>query len=375
MKAAGMCPHGNFPSSCPLCAEERNKEKTEEEPKPLQFQERDPFDDFLEHIDQQGSRREPTEREREKMDKSLSALGQLFEGTGIRWQLDGALNISLMRGEYIGIHKDLDVSIEADEMTLLEKKLGERGYGLFLSYLKDPEQPRGKKVMERVSAAMFLDAAEKDHGRHPMIAAVDAKGLIREVGDLNFIDTHVVRRVDGDPIGWHGVRLPQDWYEPVSTPFQGTELLLSKPAKVAYFKLHGTRSYDKTDLKLLAESGKMTATDVEQVATVMTAEQEARLKRAEGIFDGIFARFEPTMDKDQIKQVFANDSVVGARLKEMSAQLDELSELIVTSGKRTFGELQTDIVRIFQLDATIAKEQQQLDELRSWVKSATLATE
>lgn len=291
MKAADMCLHNNFPSSCP-----KRNEPQETSPElaeaavgePLRFQERDPFDDFLEHIDRRGTRREPTEQEREKMDKSLVALGKLFEGTGIRWQLDGALNISLMRGDYIGIHKDLDISIEADDAELLENELKKRGYGLFVSSLKDPSEPRGKKVMERVNAKEFLVAAESDHLRHPMIAVVDERGRIREVGDLNFIDPHIVRRSNGNPMGWHGVELPEHWGVPTPAHFQGTELMLSHPAKVAYYKLHGTRSYDRTDLKLLAESDAFTLVDVDELEGVMRAEQSARIDRAAKLFDAIF---------------------------------------------------------------------------------------
>lgn len=363
-----MCPHGNFPSGCRQCAEEQRPENIDVASGHLQFQECEPFAD-LEHSDQQGIRREPTMDEKEKMDKSLLALGRLFEGTGIRWQLDGALNISLMRGEYIGLHKDVDISIEADQIQLLEKKLEEQGYGLFVSYLKNPAQPRGKKVMERVDASAFLKVAEANNETHLKIAAVDEKGLIREAGDLNFIDTHVVKRVDGDPVGWGGVRLPQEWYDPEPLAFQGVELLLSKPAKVTYFKLHDTRVYDHMDLKLLAESGKMTMKDVEQVASVIDVEQQVFMKHAEVFFNSMFARLEPKMTKEQVQKAFVSDHVVEKRLADSAGQLDELSELVVSSGKYSFTELQNDIVRIFQLDATFVKQKQQIDELRGRVRS------
>ncbi len=71
------------------------------------FQERDPFDDFLEHIDQNAERREPTSEEKTRMDNNLIKLGQIFSDSNLNWQLDGALNISLMKGEYIGIHAGL----------------------------------------------------------------------------------------------------------------------------------------------------------------------------------------------------------------------------------------------------------------------------
>ncbi len=42
------------------------------------FQKRDPFDDFMEHIDQDAERRSPTEAEIEKMDKNMIHLGKIL---------------------------------------------------------------------------------------------------------------------------------------------------------------------------------------------------------------------------------------------------------------------------------------------------------
>lgn len=123
----------------------------------FKFQERDPFDDFMEHIDQNAERRAPTPEEKQRMDANLIKLGKVFEGSDIKWHIDGALTISLIKGEYIGIHKDVDISIEQGELEKVDGQLERSGYGLFLSYQKDPNEPRGKKIMERVGAREFSD--------------------------------------------------------------------------------------------------------------------------------------------------------------------------------------------------------------------------
>ncbi|MDP3985360.1 MAG: hypothetical protein Q8P82_01225, partial [bacterium] len=175
----------------------------------FKFQERDAFEDFLAHIDQDGERRAATESEREQMDENISKLGTLFEGSDLRWQIDGALNISLARGEYIGIHKDVDVSIERDELEKIDAQLERKGYGLFLSYAADSADPESKKIMERVGARQFSQADED----HLLIAAIDEQGKIRENETLNFIDVHLAKRdAQGSPLGARDVVLPEKWY-------------------------------------------------------------------------------------------------------------------------------------------------------------------
>ena len=119
----------------------------------------------MEHIDQNAERREPTPEEKTQMDNNLIKLSQIFGDSKLSWQLDGALNISLMKGEYIGIHKDTDISIEKEELEQANQQLGKSGYGLFLSHEKDPN---GKKLMERVGPNL----SEEEAG-HLVVAAVD----------------------------------------------------------------------------------------------------------------------------------------------------------------------------------------------------------
>ncbi len=100
------------------------------------YQELGSFDYFMANIDKNEERRTPTPEEKERMDASLVQLGKIFGSSNTRWHIDGALNISLMKGEYIGIHKDVDISIEKDEIEKVDGQLARNGYGLFLSYLK-----------------------------------------------------------------------------------------------------------------------------------------------------------------------------------------------------------------------------------------------
>lgn len=365
---SGMCPHGNFPGRCSVCKEQQ---ESVEAPEPIRFQERDPFDDFLVHIDQDGVRREPTQKERERMDRSLIALGKLFEGTQIRWQLDGAINISLMSGDYIGIHKDIDLSVDADDLEEVEELLESRGYALFLSSLKDPSQPRGKKMMERVSAARFREAAEKDETtHHPMIVRIDVRGMIQEGGDLNFIDTHIVRRNEEHrPIGWSGVVLPEEWYEQQSVEVQGARVQISHPAKVAYFKLHGDRVYDQMDLRSLAKSGRLSPADMVTMRELINQELNNRLKQAEQIFGRIIDGVTTLTDQEEVMRLFEEDPFIRRRMNDsLREQLRELSQVVVQTQKRTFVDLQEDVVRIFRVKEIGKRLLEKIQQVEDWMQ-------
>lgn len=340
----GLCPHGNFTESCGACLEETTKDVRDsgaETSTGMLLQERDPFDDFLAHIDG-GQRREATAEEQEQMDLRLRELGALFEDSDIRWQLDGALNISLLRGGYIGIHKDVDISIEADEIEKIDTHLGKKGFGLFLSKLIDSEDPKSKRLMERVGGERFTQALEQDSFiEHAMIAAVDKRGKILESEGLNFIDVHVVRRIGGNPVGRNDVQLPEKWFEPIRHEFQGTELLLSHPAKVAYFKLRETRPYDEADLKLLVETEKVTKEDVAEIRKLVLQEKELREKRTETMMKRILGNINSEMGENQIFDQFISDPEISSKAGEKRVQeiLKTLAKGIAQQTDRTYENL------------------------------------
>lgn len=235
----------------------------------IRFQERDPFEDFLDHPEHGGQRREASGAERASMDASLKKLARIFSNVPDGWQVDGALNISFIVGDYIGVHKDVDISIDPEKIEHIERELRNNGYGLFLSYPKDKKNFRGVKIMERVRHNSFTT----EQAEHLMIAAIDQSGKILNQGDLNFIDVHLVRRNEqGAAVGFGGVPLPSVWQYPRHYSFHGTTIVGSHPARVAYYKLHDARAYDSHDLQLLAESGVLSVEDANDIERVCGSE-------------------------------------------------------------------------------------------------------
>ena len=236
------------------------------------LQERDEFsDEVTKDEDKPEIRSVPTESEKLEMDKKLIDLGKLFAGSDVRWQLDGALNISLMKGEYIGLHKDVDLTIEPADLEKLDEHLFKRGYGLFLT-LRTPGKP-GKRILKRMSPREVNTLPENGY----VLCAVDAIGKIKPA-KLSSVDVHFIQKNEaGEPTGFSkNIVLPKEWYDPQPVNFQGQEINLSHPAKVIYFKLYATRPYDMTDVMDLLKTGKVTSSDVETVSNIL--EEELREK-------------------------------------------------------------------------------------------------
>ena len=204
------------------------------------------------------------------MDSNLQRLGSVLNDFKAKWMLDGALNISALRGEYVGFHKDIDVSLESDQLNSLAQSLasnGENSYGLFHSYKQD-----GKKYMERVSPESLKQEAE---GRKRIVAAIDEHGKIKDGGALLFFEGHIIKRDEqGKPLGKAGVRLPEKWLVPQVVDFHGAKLNLSHPARVAYYKLHSAMSspYHIKDLETLAETKTLSEEDVNDIEHVINEE-------------------------------------------------------------------------------------------------------
>lgn len=198
----------------------------------------------------------------EAMDKEILTLGNLMKGWDSWWQLDGSLNISLQRGEYIGTHADVDMSILESDVVHLEVYLKERGYGLF-AMTKDED----KRIFRRVGAQKFV---HPDRDWHLRFGAIDENGKIRTDADLTTIDVAVTRRnARGDALGWRDVPLPEHWLKGETIDFKGVPINLSHPARFLFNKIWFMRKYDDTDLNIFAKMGALSMEDIREVGEAM----------------------------------------------------------------------------------------------------------
>jgi uncharacterized protein (UPF0179 family) len=330
-------------------------------------QEQPPWEDFTEKIDENFVRKRPSPEVVKTMNGSLEELGQAFEGSGLNWHLDGALNISLMNGagenpeKYIGEHKDVDISVEKDELEALEAQLLKSGYGLFLSRTEDKTK---NKIMRRVN---HRDFAESD-AEHMLIAAIDENGKIRRDKALNFVDVHIIQRDEaGKPLGVSGTPIPEKWVQPQPIEFHDRQINISHPGKVLYYKLHQGRNYDITDAEKLIETGKITEEDVDDIEKVYEGEFKANVERGRKIFEGFANQIRPEMNADEIFDLMQSQPEFKKR-EDMTDGLKALATKIAESEDKSVDNILAVAIRLFGVEEKNNQKRQELDRMRQKVK-------
>lgn len=275
-------------------------------------------------------RRPCTQKEREKLDASIEQLGDLFADADFFWQLDGALNISLYHGDYIGIHKDIDISFDETQINKVEEFLAKKGYGFFFTTWKEQDKQR---IFERVGAEQF----KKNKSHQMMIISIDEEGKRTFDSAVSHVDTHLIRRDEnGSYIGHEFTKLPQNWFEPRTVNFHGREINCSHPALVAYYKLFHMRAYDDNDLKLLAQSGQLTVEDVNLIEKTFNQHAEDLQNTIKGFVDRIFSRIEKGYSGKEIFEILVSDELVKSMRggdPETQKFLRELADKIAEGGE------------------------------------------
>lgn len=200
----------------------------------------------------------------------LCELEKLFDCSGLSWTIDGGLSVSLLKGEFIGEHRDLDLAVEEHQLEQLQKHIESRGYGLFVTL---GVQKRETMVMKRVDWKEFSKADTYLF----WIIAVDKDGLIQKDRTLNFINVHIIRRNKyGIPLNAGGCELPMHWFYSKAIEFHGCFLNVASPLKTAYYKLRSLRNYDLTDLQHMLDSGMLFFSDIMEIEAVLAEEGEKK---------------------------------------------------------------------------------------------------
>ncbi len=196
-------------------------------------------------INEIGGYKEPTPEQKEKFEKRIERISDIFEDADFQWYLDGATNISLYEGKQIRDHKDLDISIFREDSVKLNELLARQGFGIFINYNEN-----GKRLMRKVTTEELATLEKPDLS----ICKIDSDGKIQKETEesFNFVDLHIHSKdTEGNTvISYNDAVLPKKFFEPVRKELpNGKEINLSQPAIVAYHKLHSDRPYDLIDLE------------------------------------------------------------------------------------------------------------------------------
>ncbi|MBL7057990.1 hypothetical protein ISS03_01515, partial [Patescibacteria group bacterium] len=250
----------------------------------------------------------------------------------------------------------------------LDAQLEKRGYGLFVNRKEDPSNPEtSRRIYERVGVSEINRSPETEL----MIASINKQGEIVEDKTLNFIDLHIIQRTDdGKSLGWGNVELPEEWLASENIDFQGQELNISHPAKVAYYKLHGNyekRPYDRTDLEALAKTGKLTYGHMTQVEHTINQEIENRKKQAEAIFMRVAENIKSNMPQETIYRVFEKDEILGSYIKGKENAFQELSKKIAESSDKSARAIIIIAFELFNIEDSYKEQIDKVNELKQWV--------
>lgn len=336
------------------------------------------FEEGAVKTNEKGERLPATPEEIQEMDRRIEKLSQLFSNTkDIRWTLDGAMNISLLRGEYIGCHKDNDVSVAKEDLSQFEEQLYKNGYGLFLSERKEKVDDKQKRIMRRVGHKHF----DNPEG-HMLIAPIDEKGRIPENQALNYVDLHLIKRnKKGEPITSVGAVMPDEWALPQPTEYKGNKINLSHPSRVLYYKLHEqdnpreNRNYDKTDIERLLETGVINLQDVDEIEKVyIDNENQANIERARKIFEGVAEKIKPDMSSEEIFNIFMRTPEIAEKggtqnkesFKVFSEKIKAFAEKIAGSEDKSADAMVNTALASF--GSSDDKKRKQIEEIRQKVR-------
>lgn len=346
-------------------ATEQPQEEFKKENRNLfEFQEREPFDNKIDHLDACDEIRLPTEEEQKNMNDDLKEFNQIFAGSDLRYYIDGGLIISMMRGEYIRVHKDIDISVARGDLEKLDKLLANKNYGLFRIYPKDPNSPKSVMVFERMSEKKL----QNEEIEFLMIANINEQGKISDTKKLNFMDVHCIETEDM-PKGFSGVSLPQEWFRPREVIFQGEQFKIAHPAILTYIKLHRKRPYDQTDLQFLAETGKLTLDNVDEIESVLDQEFENRKVAVSNIIDKVSPSITGESGPEEIFDALTRDKDMAGRIKKEGdkQRVRKLSELIAEQDDKSPENIKRVVIEAAGIEAEITEQRGRLQTLRQRV--------
>jgi len=245
---------------------------------------------------------EPNSERAQEIDKELATVATLFEGENINWRLDGAINISLRRGEYYREHKDLDISILDNDVPQFFDASRRKGYAI---YYVDPSETMPVAKEQGYVKAESVTPEDVSAGKKKLI-------LLRRDGDSydfnSYIDVHVLEKNEGGKIiEYPGITLPDEVAISTESVQKESKDVPLQPAVVtAHHKLWSSlgrptlnqvENYDLKDLEYLAAHLRETNPEqleyVRSIITQIYTEQVPALKRHEqGEIDRALKQFQ-----------------------------------------------------------------------------------
>ncbi len=248
---------------------------------------------------------------KDKMDREVVAFAKLMEGADFWWQLDGSLNISLRQiargGDYIGVHKDIDFSVFAEDLEALRSHITAKGYGLFYMYEYEEggESKWRFEEVEEGKAVPKFDAKFRVVAVDRTIQKIDLQADMVMAGPIMHF-----RGGQGEFLLWNGRQYPASWLKGESVDFKETSIILSHPARFVFNKVFyggGGNKYHDEDLRYFVL--KMRAVSKKDMADAMSVMEDSlkdyaeRRAYIEALAKRIVDRVEHAQSYDEVYEI------------------------------------------------------------------------
>jgi len=314
-------------------------------------------------VDEVGEYKEPTPEQKERFERRVERVSEIFENADFQWYLDGATNISLYRDKQIRDHKDLDISVFQEDLAKLDELLAKQGFGIFINYGEN-----GKRLMRKVATEELATLEKPDLS----ICKIGPEGKIqRETQDpFNFVDLHIHSKdAEGNVvIFYNGATLPKEFFEPVKKKLpNGKEINLSQPAIVAYHKLHSNRPYDLTDLQRLRPY--LQEKDFQMLKESLEREIEKTEKmvreKLQEVWDSLMPMLELTHDKKVISEKIWEHPDLQKRRSDqkVSEFVSSISQYVSENQNITFDDFLSQSLAILKLREQVEQKLKVIDQL------------
>ena len=309
-RAAGMCPHGNFPSTCHLCVS--TKQETESE-----------VASRVENHVTEELRREVSVERKTELNRELAAVVDFFSEAGIQPYIAGGTGIDLIDGEWDRDHQDLDMAIFGNERQKFYEAAAHAGF-----VITDPDHK-----------SLTLDEISNRKTHNAFLFRSDPTGATQfEVIFLN-------ETASGDIELTHHAATPRASYEHAPTrTLANKEVRLQPPEIILFHKLTDGRRKDFRDAKKVWEGLEpdqkkrleqsladanvrfvIGGQEIRDIPTLFVSAQQADAAKHRQFFDTKLSDLDRELSKDLVKScedVFE----IRQRTPDRSAFFNEVAE-------------------------------------------------
>ncbi len=331
-KAAGMCPHGNFLSSCTFCIKENQASR-----------EMEAF--VIEQLE-----RELSAERKAEMTKHLTTVLDFFDDAEIPVYLAGGGGLDLLDGEWNRDHQDLDMAIF--------KKDAQKFYDAAMR-----AEFRLSDYLDQENKSLTIDGIMSADRHNALVHQGNEKG---ETFEIMFLDESADTR---------------DLYDqaPVAV-FDGKEIKLQPPEVIVFHKLKDGRRKDFRDVKKvwekLSEQQQKNITDLLQIGNthfVIDGKETQDITTLLEIANKIDVEKHTKFFQENLKRI--EDQIY----QELMARCDEIFELKQTvADRQKFFEAMAEkyhglmpeqrVVLEAMTNVLYSDTPSTLDQFKSWAK-------